>query len=398
MSRRAGSAAGAMEDGTTSANRTSSALPPPARISLRKRRALADPPQSLQVAPLDAKPRCRVIRETIVPSVRDADRGPRRATVARRRRGIIPAPWPPARIAADVPRRLENADLRVTVLEDGGHIAEVLDKASGVNPLWTPPWPSIEPSRPTTREHHPEYGDGVDAPLLAGIMGHNLCLDIFGGPSDAEAAAGLPVHGEASVAAVRHRPSSAAASPACALLPLAHLRVERRSQLGKAGWCASARRREPVGRDRPIGWTEHVTLGPPFLERGVTEFRASAVALESVRAAVRDRRLSRSPAPSSTGRTRRAPTGARPTSRRSPGARLRAPTRPTSWTSAEDGFFVAFSPRGAARVRLRLARLTFPGWDLGGECQPLTAALERRDPDPRAWSSACRPFRSPAVR
>src|SRR6185436_5848336 len=28
--------------------------------------------------------------------------------------------------------------------------------------------------------------------------------------------------------------------------------------------------------DRPIGWTQHVTLGPPFLQKGVTEFRASA--------------------------------------------------------------------------------------------------------------------------
>ena len=33
-------------------------------------------------------------------------------------------------------------DLRVTVLEEGGHIAEILDKRSGINPLWTPPWPS----------------------------------------------------------------------------------------------------------------------------------------------------------------------------------------------------------------------------------------------------------------
>ena len=28
--------------------------------------------------------------------------------------------------------------------------------------------------------------------------------------------------------------------------------------------------------DRPIGWTQHVTLGPPFLEHGMTEFRTSA--------------------------------------------------------------------------------------------------------------------------
>ena len=30
-------------------------------------------------------------------------------------------------------------------------------------------------------------------------MGHNLCLDIFGGPSDEEAAAGMTAHGEGSV-------------------------------------------------------------------------------------------------------------------------------------------------------------------------------------------------------
>ena len=41
---------------------------------------------------------------------------------------------------------IENNDLRVTVLKEGGHIAEILDKRSGVNPLWIPPWTSIEPS------------------------------------------------------------------------------------------------------------------------------------------------------------------------------------------------------------------------------------------------------------
>ncbi len=94
---------------------------------------------------------------------------------------------------------IENEALRVTVLKEGGHIAEVLHKKSGVSPLWVPHWPSIEPSQfdPVT---HPEFGGGADGRLLAGIMGHNLCLDIFGGPSDAEAAAGLTAHGEASVA------------------------------------------------------------------------------------------------------------------------------------------------------------------------------------------------------
>jgi hypothetical protein len=170
--------------------------------------------------------------------------------------------------------RLENDALRVTVLREGGHIAEILDKASGVSPLWTPPWPSIEPS---TYEHavHAQYGGGVDASLLAGIMGHNLCLDIFGGPSDAEAAAGLPVHGEASL--VRYDLElSAQTLVQRALLPLANLRVERRIHLSGRVVRVEESVENLSGVDRPVGWTEHVTLGPPFLEKGVTEFRASA--------------------------------------------------------------------------------------------------------------------------
>ena len=93
---------------------------------------------------------------------------------------------------------IENERLRVTVLHEGGHIAEILDKATGVNPLWIPPWPSIEPST-YDAARHPEYGHDSESKLLAGIMGHNLCLDIFGGPSPEEAAAGMTVHGEASV-------------------------------------------------------------------------------------------------------------------------------------------------------------------------------------------------------
>ena len=35
--------------------------------------------------------------------------------------------------------RIENRDLRVTVLACGGHIAEIFDKEAGVNPLWPQP-------------------------------------------------------------------------------------------------------------------------------------------------------------------------------------------------------------------------------------------------------------------
>src|SRR5450432_3084125 len=168
----------------------------------------------------------------------------------------------------------ENEHLRVTVLRDGGHIAEIFDKQTGVNPLWTPPWPSVEPSEynPT---RHPEFGTGTDARLLAGIMGHNLCLDIFGGPSPEEAAAGITAHGEGSVAPYEIDEINGQLNMR-ARLPLAQLHFERSLELHGR----SVKIREAVENlsacDRPIAWTQHVTLGPGFLEPGVTEFRASA--------------------------------------------------------------------------------------------------------------------------
>ena len=170
---------------------------------------------------------------------------------------------------------IENDRLRVTVLEGGGHIAEITDKTTGVNPLWTPAWPSIEPEA-FDHASQPGYGSGpAESRVLSAIMGHNLCLDIFGGPSAEEEAAGLTAHGEASVAIyqIDHNDSSLAER---AQLPIAQLSVERLVSLHDS----TVRIRETVanlaGIDRPVGWTQHVTLGPPFLERGVTEFRASA--------------------------------------------------------------------------------------------------------------------------
>jgi hypothetical protein len=169
---------------------------------------------------------------------------------------------------------IENGHLRVTVLEEGGHIAEILDKETGVNPLWTPPWRSIEHSAYGPAVFG-EYGAGGEGSLLAGIMGHNLCLDIFGGPSAEEAAAGLPVHGEGAIARYAIHAGSEALTQR-AHLPVAQIAFERQVELrGRA-----VRIRETVesmaSYDRPIGWTQHVTLGPPFLESGVTQFRASA--------------------------------------------------------------------------------------------------------------------------
>jgi len=169
---------------------------------------------------------------------------------------------------------IENADLRVTVLHGGGHIVEIFDKRSGVNPLWVPTWPSIEPSE-YDLARHPEYGDNVEAKLLASIMGHNLCMDIFGGPSPEEAALGIAVHGEGSVALYEISESGGRLTMR-AHFPIAQLLFERRIELRNRAVKISETVESLCGFDRPIAWTQHVTLGPPFLARGVTEFRVSA--------------------------------------------------------------------------------------------------------------------------
>jgi hypothetical protein len=168
---------------------------------------------------------------------------------------------------------IENENLRVTMLVEGGHIAEVLEKSTGVSPLWVPHWASIEPSLYTPQQH-PQFGSGSDAKLLAGIMGHSLCLDLFGGPSTEEAAVGYTAHGEGPV--VRYEiDESGDGLRMRTILPLAQISFSRALQL-----CGNfVRILETVESfakfDRPIAWTQHVTLGPPFLDPATTTFRAS---------------------------------------------------------------------------------------------------------------------------
>ena len=71
----------------------------------------------------------------------------------------------------------------MTVLEEGGHIAEMLDKAIRNQP-------AVDAAVAIDRAVHLRAirasrttGPAPEAALLAGLMGHNLCVDIFGGPS-----------------------------------------------------------------------------------------------------------------------------------------------------------------------------------------------------------------------
>ncbi len=168
--------------------------------------------------------------------------------------------------------QIENENIRLMVTVEGGHVAEILHKASGMNPLWIPPWPSIEPSTYSAAKH-PEFGDYNESLLLSGIMGHNLCLDLFGTPSDAEYAAGIYVHGEASVVPYDVSARDDELTAKCTL-PQSQLAFERRLKLSPKRVTFSETVENLSAYDRPCAWTQHVTLGPPFLERGATLFRA----------------------------------------------------------------------------------------------------------------------------
>jgi hypothetical protein len=166
----------------------------------------------------------------------------------------------------------------VSVLEGGGHICELnLNACSGVNPLWRPPWETIDPVEYTAAKHARTYGEPPDGKLLAGIAGHSLSFDHFGPPSPEETAAGLTTHGEAP--ALKWDVQKHAKSPNPHLqygltLPEARIRFSRKLTLDRVNpviYCEEeAVNLSPY--DRPISWNEHVTFGPPFLEAGTTWF------------------------------------------------------------------------------------------------------------------------------
>jgi len=168
--------------------------------------------------------------------------------------------------------QLENDALRVTVLNGGGHIAEILYKKTGINPLWIPPWPSIEPAEYDPARHM-EYGPSEEGKLLCGIMGHNLCFDSFGPPSPEEFAKGISVHGEAAIATYQGE-TCGKEMHLSALLRASELRIARTISLDANAPVVQIREcvENVSATDRPIAWTQHVTLGPPFLEPGATQF------------------------------------------------------------------------------------------------------------------------------
>jgi hypothetical protein len=174
--------------------------------------------------------------------------------------------------------RLQARWGHVAVLEGGGHICELnLKECDGINPLWRPPWKTIDPQSYNSAKHARTYGPLPDGRLLAGIAGHNLSFDYFGPPSKEEIAAGHSTHGEAPSVKWRMNRATAASSSTIrcsALLPEAQIKFVREISvdvLNPVIYCEETALNLSTF-DRPISWNEHVTFGPPFVEAGVTIF------------------------------------------------------------------------------------------------------------------------------
>lgn len=165
--------------------------------------------------------------------------------------------------------------LQIALAEEGGHIAAL--RAEGIdpssNPYWQPPWPSLEPSSVTSTIVNEDYGGPPEGRLLASILGHSLALDFYGAPSSEEEKSGAVTHGKVAVQPwTWSQPDENSLIGEC-LDSLGQLRFSR--HIKATGFCAVIEEKVENlrGCDRPLGWQEHVSFGPPFCEEG---FWASA--------------------------------------------------------------------------------------------------------------------------
>jgi hypothetical protein len=170
---------------------------------------------------------------------------------------------------------LRNDLVQLVTLPGGGHIAEFqFLPETGLpvlNPFWVPPWKLIEPGKYRKEKHTSIYGTSNEGKLLSGIAGHNICLDYFGPPSEEEAAQGLSTHGEAPSAKwLKTRLRATTQEVGLTLevsLPAAGLHFSREIRMHRGETIAYIT--ETVVNEKKADhffhWTQHVTLGPPFL-------------------------------------------------------------------------------------------------------------------------------------
>jgi hypothetical protein len=170
----------------------------------------------------------------------------------------------------------ETEFIRATVLQSGGHLAElVLQAGECVNPLWVQTRPTIDSEIYDPVIHGDFYGRNPESRLLSGLAGHNLCFPFWGNPSAAEFAAGMTFHGETNIRRWQLIEESRDGILIEVLLPESGMKVRRRFRSHGYALHCDSEAMNLTSWDQPFGWCEHVTVGPPFLESGAVRFDAS---------------------------------------------------------------------------------------------------------------------------
>ena len=165
--------------------------------------------------------------------------------------------------------RLANGRIELIVLQDGGAFAALtlVEDRERSNPMWD----SLRADR--------ELGKPERA---TGTVGHFVCVDGFGPPSDEERAAGLDGHGEAHGLAwsTEFVGMSNGGYVLRQAVTLPRVREELRRQVtlrpGENVVYVKSMLTSLLDFDRPVNWAEHATIGSPFLEREATVVDMSA--------------------------------------------------------------------------------------------------------------------------
>ncbi len=158
---------------------------------------------------------------------------------------------------------LQNDRIQLVVLKNGGSFPSLTltEDSERTNPMW-------DSLRADREQGRPERSSGG--------VGHFVCVDGFGPPSEAERSAGLEGHGEAHrlewSTEFAGRSGGSDLLRQSVSLPRVRelLRREVRLLPGENVVYVKASLTSLLDFDRPVNWAEHATIGSPFLERGVT--------------------------------------------------------------------------------------------------------------------------------
>jgi len=167
---------------------------------------------------------------------------------------------------------LSNGKMQLSVLPGGGFIGEVRLTSgrakADINPMRVPHYPTIDPYSFDYARDGARYGTDVQARLMSGYMGQFTCFPQFGNQPEEFQAADYNQHGEA-LAVKWAREAGAGDLVMGAELPRTRYHFQRAITLlpGETVAYVTETAENLTVQDRPLQWVQHVTMGPPFVEK-----------------------------------------------------------------------------------------------------------------------------------